>query len=394
MEGDNSYLEATALAKLRRFPLKLVKGVPLMEPIADGWDIVENFQAFPDDLIISTYPKAGTTWVQEIIDLIYNDGDAVKCQRAPTFVRIPFLEIISPPPIPSGVELLNKMPRPRIIKTHLPFHLVPRSIWENKCKVIYVARNAKDNAVSYYHFDRMNKTQPDPGTWDQYITKFIKGEVAWGPWSDHVKGYWAEKKTHQILYLFYEDLKEVREGLATSPISCLIVLHLPSSDHTFTPASLSISVLSGCSPRLSGSFHFHFVGSFQNPRQQTVKILDFLERVLPEDIIDKIVELTSFSSMKNNPMANYTSFPKNLFDHSVSPFMRKGPSVLSSYFQWPGLPQQVRSVTGRTISPSSRDNSLTERMHAGWMEWTSRSGTSSEWAQRGHSLIPRAADRD
>ncbi|XP_039598750.1 sulfotransferase 1 family member D1-like isoform X1 [Polypterus senegalus] len=339
MEGDNSYLEATALAKLRRFPLKLVKGVPLMEPIADGWDIVENFQAFPDDLIISTYPKAGTTWVQEIIDLIYNDGDAVKCQRAPTFVRIPFLEIISPPPIPSGVELLNKMPRPRIIKTHLPFHLVPRSIWENKCKVIYVARNAKDNAVSYYHFDRMNKTQPDPGTWDQYITKFIKGEVAWGPWSDHVKGYWAEKKTHQILYLFYEDLKE-------------------------------------------------------NPRQQTVKILDFLERVLPEDIIDKIVELTSFSSMKNNPMANYTSFPKNLFDHSVSPFMRKGPSVLSSYFQWPGLPQQVRSVTGRTISPSSRDNSLTERMHAGWMEWTSRSGTSSEWAQRGHSLIPRAADRD
>lgn len=30
-----------------------------MEPIASQWDPIENFQARPDDLIISTYPKAG-----------------------------------------------------------------------------------------------------------------------------------------------------------------------------------------------------------------------------------------------------------------------------------------------------------------------------------------------
>lgn len=43
-------------------------------------------------------------------------------------------------------------------------------------KTIYVARNAKDNLVSYYHFDRMNQTQPEPGPWDGYIQKFMRGE--------------------------------------------------------------------------------------------------------------------------------------------------------------------------------------------------------------------------
>lgn len=42
-----------------RFPLTLVHGIPLMEPIANQWGPIENFQARPDDLIISTYPKAG-----------------------------------------------------------------------------------------------------------------------------------------------------------------------------------------------------------------------------------------------------------------------------------------------------------------------------------------------
>ena len=35
--------------------------------------------------------------------------------------------------------------------------------------------------------------------------------VAYGSWYDHVKGYWERRKDHPILYLFYEDLKEVRD---------------------------------------------------------------------------------------------------------------------------------------------------------------------------------------
>lgn len=106
------------------------------------------------------------------------------------------------------------MDHPCVIKTHLPIQLVPQSFWEAGCKVggfavvqllvllqlqctiklnhinynliliiyslslqvIYMARNPKDTVVSYYHFDRMNYNQPEPGPWPQYLEKFMAGQ--------------------------------------------------------------------------------------------------------------------------------------------------------------------------------------------------------------------------
>ncbi|MBN3325655.1 ST1E1 sulfotransferase, partial [Atractosteus spatula] len=52
--------------------------------------------------------------------------------------------------------------------------------------------------------------------------------------------------------------------------------------------------------------------------------MEYLGRSLPDDVIDKIVDLTSFQSMKENPMTNYTFIPHSVMDPSISPFMRKG----------------------------------------------------------------------
>ncbi|XP_054913757.1 sulfotransferase 1C2 [Poeciliopsis prolifica] len=270
-EKELSYKEAIEKATpfITRFPLIHIRGVPLMSHIANNWDSIWAFRPDPSDLLIATYPKAGTTWTQEIIDLLLHNGDAEACKRAPTPVRSPFLEIFSPPPIPSGLDLLSKMSPPRLIKTHLPFQLVPLGFWENKCKAIYVARNAKDNLVSYYYFHLMNKTQPEPGPFDEYMLKFMRGELSWGSWYDHVKGYWVEREEKNILYLFYEDIKE-------------------------------------------------------NPRREVERIMRYLDLSVSDDVIDRIVELTSFKNMKENPMANYSCIPSLVFDQSISPFMRKG----------------------------------------------------------------------
>ncbi|XP_015976272.2 sulfotransferase 1C1 [Rousettus aegyptiacus] len=252
-----------------RLETKEVNGVLMTKLISDTWDKIWNFQAKPDDLLIVTYAKAGTTWTQEIVDMIQNDGDIQKCQRANTYDRQPFLEWILPPPLTSGLDLANKMPSPRTMKSHLPVNMIPPSFWKKNSKIIYVARNAKDILVSYYYFSRMNKMVPDPGTWEEYIEAFQAGKVLWGSWYDHVKEWWEAKDQHPILYLFYEDMKE-------------------------------------------------------DPKREIRKILKFMEKDISEEVLNKIVYYTSFDVMKHNSMANYTTFPKSIMDHSISPFMRKG----------------------------------------------------------------------
>ncbi|XP_069840594.1 sulfotransferase 1C4-like isoform X2 [Dendropsophus ebraccatus] len=244
-----------------------IQGILFPQSTCDIWDQIYNFQAREDDILVATFPKAGTTWMQEIVDLIMLNGDVERSMRAPCFVKVPFIEI-NPRPLPS-VESANAMKSPRLLKTHLPIQLVPPSFWEKNVKVIYVARNAKDCMVSYYHFQRMNKSLPDPGTWEEYFSAYLAGNVPWGSWFDHVIGWWKARDKQQILYVFYEDMIE-------------------------------------------------------DPKREIRKVSTFLDKDLTEEVLDTICHHTSFDSMKDNPMANYSVLPSFVFDHSISPFMRKG----------------------------------------------------------------------
>ncbi|KAM6449607.1 sulfotransferase 1C2-like [Liasis olivaceus] len=262
-------MESLDAKSIKRPKLVEFKGIPMLSEMVENWNLISGFQARPDDLLLCTYPKAGTTWLQEIVDMVQHRGDAQKCARAPIYQRSPYIEIFPPKPIPSGLELAEAMPSPRTLKSHLPVHLLPTSFLEQNCKIIYVARNAKDNAVSYFHFQRMNKIIPDPGTWEDFLENFIAGKVTYGSWFDHVRGWWEAKDHHSILYLFYEDIKE-------------------------------------------------------NPAREIQKIAQFLRMELSESVLDQIVQHTTFESMKDNPMANYSTMPSSIMDQTVSPFMRKG----------------------------------------------------------------------
>lgn len=57
-----SYREAIEMAheSITRFPLIPIHGVPLMSLIANDWDNVWAFRPDPSDILIATYPKAGT----------------------------------------------------------------------------------------------------------------------------------------------------------------------------------------------------------------------------------------------------------------------------------------------------------------------------------------------
>ncbi|XP_075035067.1 sulfotransferase 1 family member D1-like [Mixophyes fleayi] len=250
----------------KRTRLKLISEMPILKAFADNWENVVQFQAKADDLLICTYPKSGTTWMSEIVDLIRNGGETEKSQNKAIFDRVPFLECVGST-MPSGTELLDKLDFRRVIKTHLPISILPETFLEKNCKVIYVARNPKDVAVSYYHFYRMSYRHPEPGTWDEFLNSFMEGKVSFGSWSSHVKGWWKMRQQRDILYLFYEDMQE-------------------------------------------------------DPRREIKKVMKFLGKDLSDEVLEKIHQNSSFQAMKNNPMSNFSTYP--YMDQSVSPFMRKG----------------------------------------------------------------------
>jgi len=170
------------------------------------YDFIVNFQTRPDDVFVVTYPKSGTTWVQEIVWQIFNEGQVTSDH---IMQRVPFLEAGTSARFPQ--PNYNTLPSPRIVKTHLPYNIVPKSANEdNKCKYIYIARNPKDVAVSRFKFTTNLKVFGNGfnGPWEFYTKLFVEGNVGWNFWNDHVLGWWKHKDDPNILFLKYEDLQK------------------------------------------------------------------------------------------------------------------------------------------------------------------------------------------
>ncbi|XP_020482209.2 cytosolic sulfotransferase 3 [Labrus bergylta] len=244
-------------------------GVFMSHYFTDNWENVQNFKARPDDILIATYPKAGTTWVSYILDLLYfGQTNPERQSSIPIYDRVPFLEIFVPS-IDAGKDLADRLQTsPRLIKTHFPVQFVPKSFWEQNCRIVYVARNAKDNMVSYFHFDRMNNVQPEPGDWSNYFHRFMEGKTVFGSWYDHVSGWWEKKQSYSNLhYMFYEDLIE-------------------------------------------------------DTGREIDKLCNFLGMSPSAEEVQRVAGSVQFDNMKKNSMANYSTLP--VMDFKISPFMRKG----------------------------------------------------------------------
>ncbi|XP_073847784.1 sulfotransferase 1 [Musca autumnalis] len=169
---------------------------------------VYNFDVREDDVYIVTSTKCGTTWAQEMTWLIMNDFDFDRAKNIDLTLRSPFLEFNGVVPnVPHDtIDAANKLESPRLLKSHLPAMLLPKAIWTKQPKIIYVFRNPKDAAVSYFHHWRgMVGYQ---GTKQDFVQSYIDGHVNFNPFWPHVLDFWYMRNSPQILFTSYERMKK------------------------------------------------------------------------------------------------------------------------------------------------------------------------------------------
>lgn len=160
-----------------------------------GTDRAErDFAVYPDDTFVVSYPRSGNTWTRFLIaNLVYPEKN----------VGFTNIEKLIPDTSSQSNRTLKSTPRPRIIKSHEYFD--PRYQ-----KVIYIVRDPRDVALSYYDFQRKYRQIEDRYPLEQYVEDFVQGRlisIDWGTWAENVASWvYTRGKSKSFLLLRYEGM--------------------------------------------------------------------------------------------------------------------------------------------------------------------------------------------
>lgn len=167
--------------------------------------IVRSLDLRNDDIIMCGYPKSGNHWIFEVLTMILRQNTSFNDR----VFHINMLEFLNE----EVQAVLNAIPSPRNLNTHLRFQRLPLQVTEKKLKMVYVLRNPKDVAVSMYNMFINNGPlfTRYQGTFGEFMDLYLKGEFFWGHWFDHLWSYerfMNENPKHPIFIVSFEKMKE------------------------------------------------------------------------------------------------------------------------------------------------------------------------------------------
>ncbi|PSN58317.1 hypothetical protein C0J52_00106 [Blattella germanica] len=218
LEGEDAR-KLDQMFKRENCLIEVNPGKVLLPPIYEEFgDTIRNMDVRSDDIWLVSYPRTGSTWAQEMVWCIGNDLDFEKAKILQP-LRTPLLELTVlmahdegewKTGLGNSVEIVQQLPSPRFIKSHLTLDLLPAAIDTVKPKIVYVARNPKDMCVSYYHYCMLVHNMS--GTFEDFCELFLKDKVPIGPIWRHILGFWRRRHESNILFLKYEEMKRDQKG--------------------------------------------------------------------------------------------------------------------------------------------------------------------------------------
>nr|XP_043634809.1 cytosolic sulfotransferase 17-like isoform X2 [Erigeron canadensis] len=175
-----------------------------------------HFNYRSTDIFLCSFIKAGTTWLKALMFAIMNRS------RFPDFSDHPLLRQGPQSCFPSldpyisqdhAITNMDLLPSPRLISSHFAFNLFP-STFQDECKFVYICRDPKDVFVSMFHFVKQMRPKHLPAlSFDKAFELFCEGVMDYGPYWDHVLGFWKASLEHpdKVLFLRYEEMKKEPE---------------------------------------------------------------------------------------------------------------------------------------------------------------------------------------
>jgi aryl sulfotransferase len=175
-----------------------------------------------DDIVIATYAKSGTTWVQQIVaQLIFAGAEGLDVAS-----MSPWLDLRVPPK-DVKLPIVEAQRHRRFLKTHLP---VDALVFSDQAKYIYIGRDGRDVVWSLYNhhananekwYDALNKTpglvgppiERPPGDVRQYFLEWLErdGHPFWPFW-ENIRSWWEIRDLPNVHLTHFAALKQDMPG--------------------------------------------------------------------------------------------------------------------------------------------------------------------------------------
>lgn len=181
-----------------------------------------DFRFRDDDIVIATYAKSGTTWLQQIVgQLIWQGAEGVPVAELSPWLDIRIM------PNEAKLRMMEAQRHRRFIKTHLP---VDALVFSPKARYLYIARDGRDVVWSFHNhhananegwYKALNET---PGLVGPPIAKPVasirryfldwleKDGFPFWPYWENIRGWWQIRHLPNVLLLHYADLKQDLAG--------------------------------------------------------------------------------------------------------------------------------------------------------------------------------------
>jgi aryl sulfotransferase len=188
------------------------------------WD---HYKPREGDIVICTAPKVGTTWTQQIVNLLVFQSP----EPRPLGQITPWLDARFFAPLEVVLPELEAQTHRRFMKTHLRMDALPI---HDEVRYIHTARDGRDACMSYLNhlnshtagawerFDAIGLADPTigqpmprpPRTAREFFHYWIDapGEHTAGGFIALEQTYWSQRRAENVLLVHYNDLKADLDG--------------------------------------------------------------------------------------------------------------------------------------------------------------------------------------